>query len=120
VDERWKVARQGEVESDKAPPVRGSLTPRTGPSNPPVNSPLRRDALGCAPLYQAVADDAITEAEGWEAYKVGVKLRHGFVHRALDVPKDDAARFVDAAEQVLTHIAYVMSTVTVLRAASES
>ena len=31
----------------------------------------------------------------------GVNLRDGFVHRALGVPKDDAAQSVDAAERVV-------------------
>ena len=41
-------------------------------------------------LWQALTDDTITAANGWEAYTVGVKRRHEFVHRATDVPKDEA------------------------------
>ena len=70
-------------------------------------------------FWQALTDDPITAGDGWEAYKVGVNLRHGFVHRAQPVSKDGAERFIDAAEKVVAHIAHVMQTVS-LGAASES
>jgi hypothetical protein len=70
-------------------------------------------------LWKALTDDSITAADGWEAYKVGVNLRHGFVHRAQAVPKDGAEQFIDAVEKVVAHIAHVISTVS-LKAAGES
>jgi hypothetical protein len=70
-------------------------------------------------LWLAITDDAITAADGWEVYKVGVNLRHGFVHRAQDVPKEGAEQFIAAAEKVVAHIAHVMATVS-LEAASNS
>ena len=63
-------------------------------------------------LWQALTDDTITAANGWEAYTVGVKRRHEFVHRATDVPKDEAEQFISAAEQIVAHIAYVMANVS--------
>jgi hypothetical protein len=70
-------------------------------------------------LWQALTEDAVTAADGWEAYKVGLSLRHGFVHRAKDVPEDGAKQFIDAAEKIVAHIAHVMATVT-LKAARPS
>ena len=69
-------------------------------------------------LWQALTDDTITAANGWEAYTVGVKRRHEFVHRATDVPKDEAEQFISAAEQIVAHIAYVMANVSLERPGS--
>ena len=73
-------------------------------------------------LWEALTGDVITAADEWEAYKVGVNLRHGFVHQAQAVPKDGAEQFIDTAEKLLAHIAHVMATVSTvaLEATSES
>jgi hypothetical protein len=49
-----------------------------------------------------------------------VTFRHGFVHRAIEVPKDDAERFIDAAERVVTHVAHAMATVSLHEVAKRS
>ena len=49
-----------------------------------------------------------------------MSLRHGFVHRAQDVPKDDAEGFIDAAQRVVAHIAHVMANVSLTELAGRS
>jgi hypothetical protein len=62
-------------------------------------------------LWTALTGDEITAAAGWAAYKEGVKRRHAFVHRAAAVPREDADRFITAAEQVVGHVVDVMARV---------
>jgi hypothetical protein len=38
-----------------------------------------------------------------------VKLRDAFVHRAAAVPKEQAERFVTAAEQLMDHVVNVLA-----------
>ena len=64
--------------------------------------------------------DLLTEAEGWDAYTVGVKLRHGFVHRAEEVPKDEAEQFIDVAQRIIAHVAHVMANLTLTEIAKRS
>jgi len=76
-------------------------------------------ALSKDPTRPAKAGFVVSGNLG-EAYKTGVTLRHGFVHRALGVPKDDAEQFIDAAQLVRAYVADVMATVTLKRAGGES
>ena len=71
-------------------------------------------------LWTALTGDRLTAADGWETYKVGVSLRHGFVHRAQEVPKDDAEGFIDAAQRVVAHVAHVMANVSLTELARHS
>lgn len=63
---------------------------------------------------------ARAQAEGWEAYKVGVKLRHGFVHRAEEPPKEGAEQFIDVGQRVVAHVAHVMANLTLTEVAKRS
>jgi hypothetical protein len=60
-------------------------------------------------LWTAVAGDTITAAPGWEAYKTRAELRHGVVHWARPVARDDAAAFIDAVEGIVSHVLAVMT-----------
>lgn len=71
-------------------------------------------------LWRALTDDVLTKAEGWKTYEDGVKLRHGFVHKARGVPTEEAERFIVAAEHVVAHIAYVMANVNLNQVAKRS
>lgn len=79
----------------------------------PVNQRVRK-------LWTALTGDTLTEADGWEAYKVGVNLRNGFAHRAQAVPKDAAEQFIDAAQRVVAHVAHVMANVNLSEVAKRS
>jgi hypothetical protein len=60
-------------------------------------------------LWKALTDDMITQAPSWSAYKKGLKRRHDFAHWASPVSSDEAEAFVDAAEQLVEHMAQVMA-----------
>lgn len=62
-------------------------------------------------LWTALTGDEITSAPGWAEYKEGMKRRHAFVHRAAAVSREDADRFIAAAEQVVGHVVAVMARV---------
>lgn len=67
------------------------------PNNPQVRA-----------LWTALTGDSLTQAASWRDYKEGLKWRDAFVHRASGVPREQAERFVDAAEQLIGHVVQVM------------
>jgi hypothetical protein len=71
-------------------------------------------------LWTALTRDTLTGADGWETYSAGVNLRHGFVHRAQEVPNDGAEQFIEAAQKVVAHVAHVMANLTLSEIAKRS
>jgi hypothetical protein len=60
-------------------------------------------------LWTALTEDTLTAAPSWAAYAEGIQWRHAFVHRAAAVPKEQAERFVTAAEQLMEHMVGVLA-----------
>lgn len=78
-------------------PLRRWVTRKTARTWSPTNKSLQA-------LWLALTDDTITEAPGWKDYADGIDLRHDVVHRAIPVSRDEAERFIDAADQLIGHI----------------
>lgn len=87
-----------------------------------VHDPLRKwvgkDVTSWSPtnkrvqgLWTALTGDEISAAPGWAVYKEGTKWRHAFVHQAKGVSEEQAASFITASEQVVSHIVGVMTKV---------
>lgn len=86
---------------DVPEPVQDWIEGSTVESWSPTNERVQR-------LWKALTGDTITNAPGWQPYKVGTKLRHGVVHRAMPVTLGQAETFIDAAEEVVSHVLTVM------------
>jgi hypothetical protein len=60
-------------------------------------------------LWTGVTGDTITAAPAWEPYKARADLRHGVVHWARPVARNDAEAFISASEGIVSHVLAVMT-----------